>query len=180
MLVAICLWTTVVFAQRDVDQNTEWSIKDRGYLGMGFGGLGFGSSAYGNYFSAGVTPLAGFMLAKNFSGGLAFEYQFTSYSDPKLRLHQYGWYPFLRYNIRNFFLQTDYDWYSIPLVAFSGGKGYTADRVMDERFFVGIGYTSGDPNRRGAVNFLVSYDFMYTAATSRFNSPVSIRIFATF
>src|SRR5687768_4494314 len=93
-----------VFSQKDIDDQSGWSIKDRGYFGLGLGGLGVGRSPfYGRYFSIGVTPLAGYMLTKNLSAGLAFEYQYTSYSDLKLKIHQYGGYPFLRYNIREFF-----------------------------------------------------------------------------
>ncbi len=177
LLLLLCLSTSCVLAQRDVDEDTGWSIKERGYLGLGFGGLGLGTHPpYGRYFSIGVSPLAGYMLARNFSGGVGFEYQYTSYSDQKLRIHQYGWYPFLRYNIRNFFLQTDYDWYSIPSLSSSG---QTTDRVILDRFFVGVGYTSSDPGSRVQMNFLASYDFLYSNVGS-FSSPLSIRIFATF
>lgn len=170
----LVVFIQTAFAQREVDERTGWSIKERGYLGLGFGGLGLGrSNIYGNYFSIGLTPQVGYMLTKNMSTGLAFEYQYTSYSDLKLKNHLYGWYPFLRYNIRQFFIQTDYDWYSIDNV-FTPQE----DREIFERFFVGAGYTS--PGRgRSAVNFLVSYDLLYTN-TSRFNSPLSIRIFMTF
>jgi hypothetical protein len=163
------------FSQRDVDERTSWSVKDRGYLGLGFGGLGFGTnSQFGTYFSVGVSPQAGYMLTKNLSTGLAFEYQYTSYSDLHLKNHMYGWYPFVRYNIiKDFFLQADYDWYSIDNV-------FTpeTDRVTFDRFFVGVGYSSRGGGR-SAVNFLASYDLLYTN-TSPFNSPLSIRIFMTF
>jgi hypothetical protein len=162
------------YSQRDVDEHTSWSIKDRGYLGLGFGGLGFGTnSLYGTYFSIGVSPQVGYMLTKNLSTGLAFEYQYTSYSDLGLKNHMYGWYPFARYNIRNFFLQADYDWYSIDNILTA-----ETDREILDRFFVGAGYTSRGGGR-SAVNFLVSYDLLYTN-TSRFSSPLSIRIFMTF
>src|SRR5690606_32153549 len=141
-----------------------------------FGGLGLGTHpTYGTYFSIGLSPLAGFMLARNLSAGVGFEYQYTSYSDLKIRLHQYGWYPFLRYNIKNFFLQTDYDWYSIPLIR----NGKTEDRALLERYFIGVGYTSSSPGSRSAVDLLVSYGFQYTNL-SPFSSPLSIRIFMTF
>lgn len=165
------------FAQRDVDSKSSWSIRERGYLGLGFGGLGLGSHpVYGRYFSIGLSPMAGYMLARNFSTGLGFEYQYTSYSDLKIRIHQYGWYPFLRYNIRNFFLQTDYDWYSIPQTINSSGD---TERIILDRFFIGVGYVSSSPGSRSALNILASYDMLYTN-TSSFSSPLSIRIFMTF
>lgn len=165
------------FSQKDVDKTTPWSVKDRGYLGLGFGGLGLGTHPiYGTYFSIGLSPMAGYMIAKNFSGGLAFEYQYTSYSDLKIKIHQYGWYPFLRYNVKNFFVQTDYDWYSIPQTINQSGN---AERILLDRFFVGIGYTSRSPGSRSAFNVLASYDLLYTN-TSNFSSPLSFRIFMTF
>lgn len=174
LLAVLATTLSTAFAQKEVDENTSWAIKDRGYLGLGFGGLGLGSnSVYGNYFSIGLTPMAGYMLTKNLSTGLAFEYQYTSYSDLKLKIHQYGWYPFVRYNIKNFFVQTDYDWYSVENFA-----SPTRDRVILERFFVGLGYWSGTGGKV-STNLLLSYDLMYTN-TSPFSSPLSIRIFMTF
>lgn len=168
------LVATTSFAQKDVDERTSWSIKDRGYLGLGFGGLGLGRhSVLGNYFSVGLSPMAGYMLTKNLSTGLAFEYQYTSYSDLKIKIHQYGWYPFVRYNVKMFFIQADYDWYSIPVNVHNSD-----DRVILDRFFAGLGYSSNSGGR-GSVNFLLSYDLLYTN-TSPFSSPVSVRIFMTF
>ena len=170
----ICMFGYSGFAQKDIDERSGWSLKERGYLGLGFGGLGLGrSSVYGNYFSIGVTPLAGYMLTKNLSSGLAFEYQYTSYSDLKLKIHQYGWYPFVRYNIWDFFIQADYDWYSLQADIRSPEK----DRVLHERFFVGAGYSSR--GGRSAFNILISYDLLYTNL-SPFNSPLSVRAFMTF
>jgi hypothetical protein len=175
MLLMVCLTTVSVYAQRDVDSESSWSPKERGYLGLGFGGLGWGRSTYyGNYFSVGVTPLVGYMLAKNLSAGLAFEYQYTSYSDLKLRIHQYGGYPFLRYNIQTFFLQVDYDLYSIQ----SDVRVPDSERVLLDRFFGGVGY-SAKGRGRAAFNILLSYDFLYTN-TSPFSSPLSVRAFMTF
>jgi len=175
VLLLVSFSSISAFSQKDIDDQTGWSFKDRGYLGLGFGGLGLGRSAiYGNYFSIGVTPLAGYMLTKNLSSGLAFEYQYTSYSDLKLKIHQYGWYPFVRYNIWDFFVQLDYDWYSMQANYMSPEK----ERIILERFFAGLGYSSRGGGRT-AFNILVSYDLLYTN-TSPFNSPVSIRAFMTF
>ena len=175
LILLVCFWSATAFSQKYVDDQTGWSFKERGYFGLGFGGLGLGrSNVYGNYFSIGVTPLAGYMLTKNLSSGLAFEYQYTSYSDLKVRIHQYGGYPFLRYNIRNFFIQTDYDLYSMQADFYATEK----ERVIVDRFFVGAGYSSHGGGR-SAFNVLVSYDLLYTN-TSRFNSPLSVRAFMTF
>jgi hypothetical protein len=175
LLLLVALTSAAAFGQKDVDESTGWSLKERAYLGLGFGGLGLGTnSVYGKYFSIGLTPMAGYMLTKDLSTGLAFEYQYTSYSDLKIKVHQYGWYPFVRYNIKDFFIQADYDWYSIQ----QDITNQESDRIVLDRFFVGAGYSSRGGGR-AAVNFLVSYDLLYTN-TSMFSSPVSIRIFMTF
>ena len=174
LFLLVCLSSFPAFSQKDIDEDTGWGPDERAYLGLGFGGLGLGrSNVYGNYFSIGVTPMIGYMLTKNLSTGFAFEYQYTNYSDIKLKIHQYGWYPFLRYNIQQFFIQTDYDWYSME--DFNTPED---DRIILDRFFVGAGYSSRGRGNM-AVNFLLSYDFLYTN-TSRFNSPLSVRIFMTF
>jgi hypothetical protein len=174
LLLLFSLCAVSAYAQREVDEHTSWSVKDRAYLGLGFGGLGFGTnSMYGKYFSIGVSPQVGYMLTKSMSTGLGFEYQYTSYSDLDIRNHMYGWYPYLRYNIKDFFLQADYDWYSID-----NALTREKDRIILDRFFVGAGYSSRS-GARSALNFLSSYDLLYTN-TSRFASPLSVRIFMTF
>lgn len=163
------------FSQKYVDDQTGWSLRERAYVGLGFGGLGLGeNSVYGRYFSIGVTPLAGYMLTKNLSTGLGFEYQYTSYADLKVRIHQYGGYPFLRYNISDLFVQVDYDWYSIPTNYYSP----EGNREVYKRFFVGLGYSSKGGGS-SAFNILLSYDLSYTNL-GHFNSPISLRAFMTF
>lgn len=175
LLLLVGVSSLSVYGQKEVTDDSGWSPKERGYLGIGFGGFGLGrSTIYGSYFSIGATPLAGYMLTKNLSAGLAFEYQYTNYTDLKLKIQQYGWYPFARYNIKNFFLQVDYDWYSLPADYTSPEK----QRIIANRFFSGIGYMSGGRGR-SVFNILLSYDLLYTN-TSRFNSPVSLRAFLTF
>lgn len=174
LVLLVCLSTSTAFSQRFVDDETGGSFGDRGYFGLGFGGLGLGrSNLYGDYFSIGVTPMIGYMLTKNLSSGVAFEYQYINYSDLKINIHQYGGYPFLRYNIRPFFLQTDYALYSMQADMYA-----TEERVLLDRFFVGAGYSS-QGGGRAAFNILVSYDLLYTN-TSMFNSPLSVRAFMTF
>ncbi len=163
------------FSQKYVDENTGWSVKDRAYLGLGFGGLGLGtSSVYGKYFSIGATPMVGYMLTKNLSTGMGFEYQYTSYSDIKVKVHQYGWYPYLRYNIADLFVQFDYDWYSVPTSYTNSNE----DREIHNRFFAGLGYASRGGGST-AFNILLSYDLIYSNL-GPFNSPISLRAFMTF
>lgn len=169
----IAFSVTTTFAQRDFGDSARWTLRDRGYLGLGLGGLGFGNSAYGNYFSAGVSGLAGCMLTKNLSTGVGLEYQYTSYSDANLRTHQYVTYPFVRYNIKDFFIQFDYDFYSINV-----NLNTQPQRRVYERFFMGLGY-SPNSGGRARVNFLVSYDLFYPGVNV-FNSPLNTRFYFTF
>jgi hypothetical protein len=161
-------------AQRDVEDRAKWSLQDRGYLGIGLGGLGLGSSSYyGKYFTIGLTGQGGYMITKNLSAGIGAEYQYTNYSDLKITDQVFGGYPFIRYNVfKQFFVQTDYDFYSISVDA-----RYKARNIYN-RFFVGAGYSS-PAGRRGRFNILVSYDLLYTN-TSVFNSPLSYRAYFTF
>lgn len=163
-------------AQRVIDEDAGWSIEERWYTGLGLGGLGFGTSAWGgNYFSIGGSVLGGYMITKNLSAGVGFEYQYTSYSGPpRGKTHLYGGYPFLRYNIKNFFLQTDYDIFKMKIdVALREAE------ASSDRFLVGVGYSS--PTRgRAFMNFLVSYDFLYTNTDQLFGSPLNTRLFFTF
>jgi hypothetical protein len=166
--------TTSTYGQRYIDSDTPWNFQDRAYAGIGFGGLSFGKHpSLGSFFSAGASVLGGYMLTKNMSSGLAVEYQYTSYSDLKLRNHLYGGYPFVRYNIKNFFLQADYAMYSVQVDLRDAGE-----RELLDRFFIGIGYFSESGNR-GTFNFLVSYDFLYDN-TSRWGTPLNTRLFFTF
>lgn len=166
--------SVAAYAQRDIDEDASWDLRDRGYTGIGFGGLSFGRHSYfGNYFSIGASVLGGYMVTKNLSAGVGFEYQYTSYGDLKLRHHLYGGYPFLRYNIKNFFIQADYDLYSVQVDITDPGQ-----REMADRLFMGVGFSS--PTRgRAYMNFLVQYDFLYTS-TSLWGSPLSTRLFFTF
>lgn len=178
IVIALIIFTLVgsqAIAQRDIDEESPMNdFAERAYAGIGFGGLSFGNhSFYGNYFSIGASVLGGYMLTQNLSAGVGFEYQYTSYSDLKLKSHLYGGYPFVRYNIKNFFIQADYDLYSVQV-----NLADTGDREMAERMFMGVGFSS--PTRgRGYVNFLISYDFLYTSS-SIFGSPLNTRLFFTF
>jgi hypothetical protein len=174
LLMLLSFMLSVACAQREVDKSTDWSLKERAYMGLGIGGIGLGTSqTYGRYFSIGVTPMVGYMIAKNLSGGVAFEYQYTNYSDLKVTNTVYGWYPFLRYNIQKFFIQADKDWYSLQDLSSPDKK-----RKVFDRFFMGVGYSSKQ-NEKGSFCILGSYDFQYLN-TGPFNSPLSLRMFITF
>lgn len=177
ILITVVFLVTIIqtiLAQKQISEDAEWTLKERGYLGLGLGGLSFGNhNFYGRYFSVGAGALAGYMLTQNLSTGVGFDYQYTSYGDQKLRTHVYGGYPFVRYNIRNFFVQFDYDFYWLK-----ANVPNATSKATQERFFGGIGFSS-QGNGRVTSNFLISYDFLYTSA-SLFGSPLSTRLFFTF
>ncbi len=173
VLIILLIASTSVFAQREIGDSP--SISDRGYVGLGFGGLSFGSDTYyGKYFSIGVSALAGYMLTENLSTGFGVDYQFTSYNDIGYKNHLYGGFPFVRYNISDFFIQTDYAIYSLK-----SNLGTTQEaRVREERFFVGVGY-SPETGNRAQFNLLLSYDLLYDNI-GLFPSPIALRAFITF
>lgn len=164
-----------VLAQREIAEDAPmWDFDERAYAGIGFGGLSFGNhSFYGRHFSIGAGVLGGYMLTKNLSTGVGFEYQYTTYGDAEIKNHVYGGYPFVRYNIRNFFLQFDYDFFWLK----TSFPTYTSDATA-ERLFGGVGFF-GAGRGRVTTNFLISYDFLYTSS-SRFGSPLNTRLFFTF
>jgi hypothetical protein len=168
-IVLLVFLSVNLFAQREIDEDSPLSFKDRGYAGVGLGGLSIGNG----YFSVGGGVLGGLMLTRNLSTGVGFEYQYTSYSYQKLKNHVYGGYPFVRYNIKNFFIQFDYDlfWLKANIPTASA-------EATQERFFGGLGFF-GAGRGRVQSNFLISYDFLYTSA-SLFSSPLNTRLFFTF
>lgn len=170
---ALLFISSFVFAQREVGESQ--SIKDRGYVGLGFGGLSFGSDTYyGKYFSIGASALAGYMFTENLSAGVGIDYQYTSYGDQNLKNHLYGGFPFVRYNISDFFIQADYALYSLK-----SNLGLASEvRVSEERFFLGVGY-SPQTFSRTRFNLLLSYDVLYDNI-GLFPSPLSLRAFITF
>lgn len=173
LLIGLILFSGSVSAQRYVDESSGYSFLDRGYIGFGLSGLNFGNDRFtGRFFSIGGSGQLGYMITNNLSSGVGIEYQYTTYSDQNIKHHVYGGYPFIRYNIKSFFIQTDYN-----LVTFkSVGQGQEA-KASFERFFAGIGYASPSGNK-GFFNILVSYDFLYTTS-SPFASPLSIRFYFT-
>jgi hypothetical protein len=172
ILLFVGFLSSYAFSQIQIDERSGHSIKERGYGGIGIGGLSLGSNGSGTYYSIGLTPQAGYMINQYVSTGFAFEYRYFGFTNPQAKGYsQYGWYPFLRFNIQKFFIQTDYDWYSIPVSS-------SNDRKIFNRFLLGAGYFQ-QGRGRGGMNFLISYDMLYSA-NSPFNSPLSIRIFYTF
>ncbi len=173
-LFLIVLIECTASAQREIVDRARFNWLDRGYLGAGLGGLGIGTDGYyGRYFTVGISGQAGYMLTKSLSTGIGAEYQFTSYSDLHQSNNLYVVYPFVRYNIKDFFIQTDYDFYSLNV-----DLDKNKQRRVIERLFLGLGY-SRYSGGRARFNFLVSYDLLYPSGNA-FLSPLTTRVYFTF
>lgn len=161
-----------VSAQKEVDDSAEW--KERIYTGGG-GSFGGGNhSQLGKYFTISVNPLVGYMLTENASVGIGGIYQFTSFSDIKVKYSQYAINPFVRYNFGQFFLKSEFNYVNVPSVITASGN---AERVFRSRLLFGAGYAV--PSGNGFVNVAALYDVLYTQ-NSPFASPWVFRVFLTF
>ena len=173
LLILLLATSFATVGQRDLDDNS-WSIKNRAFVGFGLTGLSLGTSpSFGKYFTVGVSGQVGYMITQNLSSGVGVDYEYTSYSDQGLRLYSTGTYPFIRYNIKQFFIQTEYAFYTIK-----AKSSVDEEKANVERYFIGLGY-SPETSSRGKFNILVSYDVLYSNS-GLFPSPLSIRVFYTF
>lgn len=181
LMVGLILVAGAAYAQRDIDEDTGWSLKDRIYVGGGFG-LSGGSDYQGyKYFTVSLSPIVGYMITPQFSAGTGITYQYLSYGDLNIKLHQYGLSPFVRYNIKQFFGQVEYNVISTPYVLFDNNGAYASKRATYDRLLAGVGVAQpiGD---RAKVNLLAMYDLLYTSDRSQspFGSPWVIRVFISY
>ena len=160
-------------AQRQIDEQSSWSLKDRLYVGGGFG-LNGGSDSWGNkYFTFSLSPIIGYMITNNFSAGSGISYTYLGYSSPiNATIHQYGVSPFVRYNVKQFFGQVEYNVISTPLYFDQN------DRQIYDRLLAGIGI-SQPVGERSSINLLAMYDLIYSndRTQSPFASPWVFRVF---
>ena len=175
-LVTLVFLSFSAFSQKELGDKPDW--KERIYTG---GGLGFngGRDGFGNrYFNISVSPIVGYMITQQFSGGIGISYQRVGYPDIDFSYTQYGLLPFLRYNFDDFFLITEYNYINLPRVTYSGGKYSEASRFYRSRMLVGAGY-SKPLGARARVNAIAMYDLLYSAP-SVFYSPWVFRVFVSF
>jgi len=160
------------FSQKDFSTAT-W--KDRIYTGGG-GSLGGGTDRFGNkYFSFAITPVLGYMLTEKLSAGTSLTYQSINYSDLGIKYTQYGAMPFLRYNLDQLFLTTEYNFLNIPVL---NSQYETTDRIFASRLLAGAGY-SVPVGGRAKINMVGMYDLMYRP-NRYFLSPWVFRVFFSF
>lgn len=174
-LIVTIISISLAFAQREIGEDTSWSLKDRMYVG---GGLGFDAGRDFNgfrYFYAQVSPIIGYMITPKFSTGAGLNYTYISYTDFDISTSQYGASPFLRYNVTNeLFALTEYNFINVDPNIFTDND----QRQIFERFLVGAGYTQR-LGERGAINFVALYDLSFSN-TGPFGSPWVLRVFFSF
>lgn len=178
LLVMLIAVHVTLWAQREVDGQSSW--KDRIYTG---GGLGFngGTDVIGNkYFNISVSPIVGYMITSQLSGGVGVSYQRISYPDINFNYTQYGFMPFIRYNFSDLFVTAEYNYINLPDIDYDLATGrYTeAARIYRSRMLVGAGYSKPLGNR-ARVNAVALYDLLYQRP-SVFLSPWVFRVFVSF
>ncbi|HOO11265.1 MAG TPA: hypothetical protein PKW06_15105 [Cyclobacteriaceae bacterium] len=172
LLWCMLLLAGVASAQREIDERAGWGLKDRVYLGGGFG-LNGGNDSFGNrYFYIGLNPIIGYMISPQFSGGLGLQWQHYSYPDVDAKIDQYGVSPFLRYNFGQLFAYTEYNVLNTPTL-------YNNERKNFDRFLMGLGY-SQPLGRRGSLNAMALYDLIYSNTDRAFASPWVFRVYFSF
>jgi hypothetical protein len=170
LLSFLVLITILSHAQRVVDEGAGWSLKDRLYVGGGFG-LNGGTDAWGNrYFYFALNPIIGYMVTQRLSVGTGINWQRYTYTEPvKLKIDQYGASPFIRYNFSQLFAYGEYNLLNTPTFTLSQRRTY-------DRLLLGLGY-SQPFGRRGAINAMALYDVIYDRNERAFVSPWVFRVF---
>ena len=153
----------------DYDKDSPPPFKDRIFFG---GGVGFNGG--NGITSIQVNPIVGYMLTPKWSAGVGLEYQYVKYRDFDFDDNIWGGQLFTRYNIRQFFLQGEYNFYNYTALYFDG----TEARESIDRLLFGGGI-SQPLGRRGAINFVALYDILHDN-NGPFGSPWVFRIFFSF
>lgn len=174
ILIFFVLLSLNCFSQRVVDEGSSSSLKDRFYVGGGFG-LNGGSDAYGNrYFYFALNPIVGYMVTPKLSVGTGLNWQRYMYSEPvKLNIDQYGVSPFMRYNFSQLFAYGEYNLINTPTYNLAQRRTY-------DRLLLGLGYSQPFGQSRGAVNVMALYDVIYDQQERAFASPWVFRVFFSF
>jgi hypothetical protein len=169
ILIALMISFTA-FGQREIDESAGTSLKDRIYFG---GGASFngGNSGYGRYVYLALNPIVGYMITPQFSSGIGVQWQHYSYPDTRIKINQYGFSPFVRYNFGQLFAYSEYNLINTP---YYGNE----TRANFSRLLVGLGY-SQPLGRRGSINAMALYDLLYKTP-SPFSTPWVFRIYFSF
>ena len=168
-IVFVMMCSSGAFAQGFSGQSPDQKF----YFGGG-GSFGGGTNSQGfryTYYS--VFPVVGYRITPEFSTGTGINWQHYSFPDNGSSYDQYGVSPFLRYNFKQLFFQTEFDIINSPTF-------YDDTRSIYNRLLFGIGFSQPfSSTGRGAINAMAMYDVLYRQP-SVFNSPFVFRVFVTF
>ncbi|MEJ2003441.1 MAG: hypothetical protein P8X57_00405 [Cyclobacteriaceae bacterium] len=171
LILFLMLFSICAFAQKtiDYDEDVRPSFSDRLFFG---GGVGF--TGGNGITSIQVNPIVGYMLSPRWSAGVGVEYQYVKYRDLDIDDNIWGGQVFTRYNIRQFFLQGEYNIYNYTQYYIDGSDA----RESIDRVLLGGGI-SQPIGRAGAINFVALYDLLHENG-GPFGSPWVFRIFFSF
>ena len=144
-------------------------FRDRIFFG---GGVGFNGGS--GITSIQVNPIVGYMITPRWAAGIGLEYQYVKYRDLDIDDNLWGGQVFTRYNIRQFFLQAEYNIYNYTVFFTDGSQS----RESIDRVLLGGGI-SQRLGRSGAINFVALYDVLHENG-GPFGSPWVFRIFFSF
>lgn len=165
LLFALCCFSTMVLAQKDVNFDSDPSFKDRIYFG---GGLGLSMGRYQTNVS--LSPIVGYMITQQWSAGVGVMYQYIKLKNYDFSYNVWGGKLFTRYNINQFFIQSEYDYVTFN---FDENNRDTATRLLAGG---GISQPLGN---KGAINLVALYDLTYNN-TGPYDSPWVFRIYFSF
>jgi hypothetical protein len=171
LIITVCSPAFAQWGEDDVDSDADW--KDKMFFGGGLG-ASFGSS----YDFVSVSPLVGYNITPKLAGGVQVQYRYTKYKNtvPSLSTNDYGFSPFLRYNIfPPFFLHVEYEYLSYVYALDVDGKKL---RDSYNSFLAGGGFFQ--PIGRNAGFFVLAlYNFSYEEPrpdrVSPYTDPLIIR-----
>lgn len=165
---AFCCLQAGAFAQREINTDSTFSLKERGYFG---GNLGL---QFGTVTLIDVSPLAGVMFTPKFSMGLGATYQY--YDDLRFQGaagSSYGGRVFGRYNVLpNIFAYSEVE--SINWNAYDQVDDQFRRRWTDA-LFIGAGYFAPFGSRGGA-NFTFLYNLKHSNRNAYYSEPYLIRV----
>ena len=169
LLVILISTATAALAQKGDGYEVEKgksNFMSRVYKGGGFS-LGGGSQAIAINFS----PMVGYMITSKLSAGLGASYQYYKIRNTDFQDNRYGGKVFLRQNIVNpVFIYSEYNFLNY------GDLVVTSVRNVATRFLVGGGI-SQPLGGMASINFIGSYDLIYDAFSSPFDSPWVFSVF---
>jgi hypothetical protein len=172
LFLMLIVFSSIAFAQVELDEDTPPKFRDRVYFGGGFG-LNSGTINGVGYFSLAINPVIGYMVTPRLSAGTGLSWQRTTFDKGvNTTLNQYGVSPFVRYNFNQLFAYSEYNYFSTSTMN-------SPDRMGFNRMLLGMGYTQ-PLGKRGAINVVGMYDVLYNPNDAVFGSPWVYRVFFSF